>query len=58
MATAFVALVVAAGAEERLSETQFGFRSGRSTLDAIFVFRRRVDLAGAQRDGKVFCYGA
>ena len=46
--------LVEAGAEKRLSETQFGFRSGRSTLDAIFVLRRRVDLAGAQRDGKVF----
>ena len=46
--------LVAAGAEERLSETQFGFRSGRSTLDAIFVLRRRVDLAAAQRNGKVF----
>ena len=46
--------LVNAGAEERLSETQFGFRSKRSTLDAIFVLRRRVDLAGAQRDGQVF----
>ena len=46
--------LVAAGAEERLSGTQFGFGSGRSTLDAIFVLRRRVDLAAAQRNGKVF----
>ena len=46
--------LVAAGAEERLSKTQFGFRSGHSTLDAIFVLRRRVELAGAQRDGQVF----
>ncbi len=46
--------LVAAGAEERLSDTQFGFRSGRSTLDAIFVLRRRVDLAAAQCSGKEF----
>jgi len=46
--------LVTAGVEKRLSETQFGFRSGRSTLDAIFVLRRRGGLAGAQRDGKVF----
>jgi hypothetical protein len=46
--------LVAAGAEERLSKTQFGFRSGRSTLDAIFVLRRSVDLAAAQRDGNLF----
>ena len=46
--------LVAAGAEQRLSQTQFGFRSGHSTLDAIFVLRRKIDLAAAQRDGKLF----
>ena len=43
----------AAGAEERLTCTQFGFRRGRGTNDAIFVVRRLIDQALAQRSGKV-----
>ena len=43
----FAALVrkrlVEAGAEARLSETQFGFRSGCSAVDAIFILRRLID---------------
>jgi len=46
--------LVDAGAEDRLSHTQFGFRSGRSTLDAIFLLRRKVELASAQRNGQLF----
>ena len=46
--------LVAAGSEERLSKTQFGFRSDHSTSDAIFVLRRRVELAAAQRGGQMF----
>jgi hypothetical protein len=45
--------LVDAGAEDRLSDSQFGFRSGHGTLDAIFVLRRRVELAWAQRSGRV-----
>jgi len=41
-----------AGAEERLSQSQFGFRRGRSTTDAIFLVRRRMGLALAQRFGR------
>ena len=43
-----------AGAEELLSSQQFGFRKGHSTQDAIFILRRRVELAQAQRDGHLF----
>jgi hypothetical protein len=52
----FAALVhkrlVTSGAEDRLSKTQFGSRSCRSTVDAVFVLRRQIDLAWAQRQGK------
>jgi hypothetical protein len=47
----FAALVrqrlVEAGAEGRLSKTQFGFRSGCGTMEAIFVLRRKVEMAAA-----------
>ena len=53
----FAALVrsrlVEGGAEARLSETQFGFRSGCSTVDAIFILRRLIDQSWAQRDGGI-----
>ena len=41
-----------AGAEQRLWATQFGFRSRRSTRDAIFLGRRMIEEAWEQRDGK------
>jgi len=53
----FAALVhrrlVEAGAEDRLSSSQFGFRSHRSTTDAIFTLRRKIDTAWAQRGGRL-----
>jgi len=42
-----------AGVEERLWKTQFGFRKHRSTVDAIHIARRRIELACAQRHGQV-----
>ena len=42
-----------AGAESRLTDTQFGFRSGRGTNDAIFFVRRSIELALAQRGGQI-----
>ena len=42
-----------AGIEECLWPPQFGFRAARSTEDAIFIARRRIELARAQRNGKV-----
>ena len=33
----------AAGAEARISETQYGFKSGAGTRDAIFIVRRLLD---------------
>ena len=44
--------LVDGGAEKRLSQSQFGFRSGCSTQDAIFILRRQVETAWAQRGGK------
>ena len=45
--------LVDAGAEDRLWKTQFGFRSGRGTNDALFVARRALEHAWAIKDGKV-----
>jgi len=42
----------AAGAEDRLTSTQFGFRRGHGTGDAICAVRRHIDLALAQRFGR------
>ena len=42
-----------AGLDERLWRSQFGFRRGRSTQDAIYVARRHIELACAQRTGRV-----
>jgi hypothetical protein len=42
-----------AGVEQRLWETQFGFRKKRSTADAIHIARRRIELACAQRQGRL-----
>ena len=45
--------LVKAGAEDRLSPTQFGFRSGFGTQDAINILRRRIETAWAQRSGEL-----
>ena len=41
------------GADRRISSTQFGFRSGRSAQDAIFIARRRIELGISSRDGQL-----
>ena len=41
-----------AGAESKIWKTQFGFRSGRGTADAIFLARRVIEDAWATRDGE------
>ena len=43
----------AAGVEDKLWKSQFGFRRGRSTTDAIYVARRVIELACAQRHGQI-----
>ena len=43
-----------AGAEQRLWSRQFGFRSKRSTEDALFIVRRRLEQAWASRAGRTF----
>ena len=54
---AFAAMVharlVEAGAEDRLSKFQFGFRRKCSTVDALFVLLRRMELAWAQKYGQI-----
>ena len=42
-----------AGAEDRLWLTQFGFRSQCGTADALFLARRAIEEAHAQKQGKV-----
>ena len=46
------ARLVAGGAEERLSRTQFGFRRGYVTLDAIFFLRRKIESALTLENGQ------
>ena len=43
----------AAGVERRLWPSQFGFRQGFSTEDALFIVRRNIDKAWAARGGSV-----
>jgi hypothetical protein len=53
----FAALLLArfqlAGAEKRLTKSQFGFRRGYGTGDANFATRRHIELAWAQKYGNV-----
>ena len=39
--------------DSKLWGSQFGFRKKRSTEDAIYVARRRIELACAQRSGQI-----
>ena len=50
-ATILLRRLKAAGAEGKLWDRQFGFRSKRSTDDALFIVRRRVEQAVAARGG-------
>ena len=52
-ATVLLRRLQAAGAESRLTATQYGFRRGYGTGDAIFCVRRLVELAAAQRFGRI-----
>ena len=45
--------LVKGGASDCLWPSQFGFREGHGTDDAIFVARRRVETANAQRNGRL-----
>ena len=42
-----------AGAEDRLTGTQYGFRRKRGATDAVHAARRHIELALATRGGKV-----
>ena len=52
LATIFLNRLKDAGAEGRLWPTQFGFRSGHSTEDAIFAARRVTEQAWARKGGQ------
>ena len=41
------------GADAKLWFSQFGFRRSRSTLDAVFVARRRIEVAMANWGGRL-----
>ena len=43
-----------AGAETRVWSRQFGFKSGCSTEDALYIVRRRIEQAWASRGGRTF----
>ncbi len=43
----------AAGAERRLYQTQFGFRSGYSMTDALFIARRAWETCAACKRGQL-----
>ena len=45
--------ILKSGAEARFTKSQFGFRSGRGTNDAVYVARRHLELAWAHRGGSV-----
>ena len=40
----------AAGAEARIMETQYGFKTGSGTRDAIFIVRRLLDQCALGQD--------
>ena len=46
------ARIVEAGAERRLSKSQFGFRSGCGSSEAIFAVRRKIEAAWALKVGQ------
>ena len=53
LATLLLGRLQDAGAESRLTTTQFGFRRRRGTTDAIHVVRRHIELSHAERGGAV-----
>jgi len=45
--------IKAGGAEDRMWPSQYGFRPGRGTAEALFLARRLIDAAWASKDGKL-----
>ena len=43
----------AGGAEDRIWSSQFGFRSGRGTADAILLVRRIIEQVYERKDGQL-----
>ena len=50
---AFETTALNAGVEARLWKSQFGFRRGHGTEDAIFVALRKIEQACAERNGSI-----
>jgi len=46
------------GTEEKLRETQFGFRRGRGIMDAIYILNYVVNKKLSRKGGKVFAFFA
>ena len=46
--------LLGAGADGRLSKHQFGFRSGKITLDATCILRRQIEQAWALKGGHLY----
>ena len=44
----------AGGTERRIHQSQYGFRPGRGTTDALFLARRIIDAANEDRDGALY----
>jgi hypothetical protein len=53
LATLLLKRLQDAGAEDRLTESQYGFRRHRGTVDAIHAARCFIELAWAQRGGHI-----
>jgi len=53
LATILLTRLKVAGAEARIWPSQFGFRSGTGTADALFIARRLIDRAIERKDGRL-----
>ena len=53
LAAVLLARLKQAGAEQRIWRTQFGFKSGCGTMDALFLTRRLIDDVWATQDSNI-----
>ena len=53
LASLLLRRIQAGGSEQRIRESQYGFRPKRGTSDAIFLARRLIDAALERNDGKL-----
>ena len=43
--------LIAGGSEHRVRQSQYGFRKGRGSADAVFLVNRLIERACATKDG-------